>query len=134
MKIQKSAEDYLETILIIHQRKGNVHAIDIANELSFSKPSVSIAMKNLKENGYITVNENNEISLTASGLAIAETIYERHTLLSQWLTRLGVPPEIAAEDACKMEHVISKESFAAIKQHAQGSVSAMQEKGEAASC
>ena len=84
MKIQKSAEDYLETILILYNRRGTVHAIDIANELAFSKPSVSVAMKNLRENGYICVNENNEITLTESGRKIAETIYERHTLLSNW--------------------------------------------------
>ena len=93
MKIQKSAEDYLETILILYNRRGTVHAIDIANELAFSKPSVSVAMKNLRENGYITVNENNEISLTEPGRKIAETIYERHTLLSGWLMALGVDPE-----------------------------------------
>ena len=115
MKIQKSAEDYLETILILYNRRGTVHAIDIANELAFSKPSVSVAMKNLRENGYITVNENNEISLTEPGRKIAETIYERHTLLSGWLMALAV------EDACRMEHVISAESFAAIKNHVQKS-------------
>ena len=113
MKIQKSAEDYLETILILYNRRGTVHAIDIANELAFSKPSVSVAMKNLRENGYICVNENNEITLTESGRKIAETIYERHTLLSNWLVALGVDPKTAAEDACRMEHVISSESFAA---------------------
>lgn len=121
MKIQRSAEDYLETILILHQRNGCVHAIDIANELSFSKPSVSVAMKNLRENGYILVNDNNEITLTDTGRAIAETIYERHTLLSSWLETLGVSAKTAAEDACRMEHVISAESFAAIKQHVQHS-------------
>lgn len=118
LKIQKSAEDYLETILILYNRQGSVHAIDIANELAFSKPSVSVAMKNLRENGYIAVSKNNEISLTESGRAIAETIYERHTLLSSWLVALGVSPETAAEDACRMEHVISAESFEAIKRHA----------------
>lgn len=110
MKIQKSAEDYLETILILYNRRGTVHAIDIANELAFSKPSVSVAMKNLRENGYICVNENNEITLTESGRKIAETIYERHTLLSNWLVALGVDPKTAAEDACRMEHVISSEA------------------------
>lgn len=125
MKIQKSAEDYLETILILHHRQGSVHAVDIANELEFSKPSVSVAMKNLRENGYISVDTNNEIGLTKQGLAIAETIYERHTLLSGWLEMLGVAPEIAVEDACRMEHVISAESFAAIKQHVQASKDAL---------
>lgn len=119
MKIQKSAEDYLETILVLFQRNGSVHAVDIANELEFSKPSVSVAMKNLRENGYIAVDRNNEITLTDAGKKIAETIYERHTLLSSWLQTLGVSAETAAEDACRMEHVISAESFAAIKRHAE---------------
>ena len=119
MKIQKSAEDYRETILVLFQRNGSVHAVDIANELEFSKPSVSVAMKNLRENGYIAVDRNNEITLTDAGKKIAETIYERHTLLSSWLQALGVSAETAAEDACRMEHVISAESFAAIKRHAE---------------
>lgn len=123
MKIHKSAEDYLERILIIFNRKGSVHAIDIANELEFSKPSVSVAMKNLRENGYITVDESNVISLTSAGRAIAEKIYERHLLLTRWLCDLGVSPEVAADDACKMEHVISEESFRALKAH----VSALEE-------
>ena len=117
MKIQESAENYLETIYMLHQRKGAVRSIDIVNELSFSKPSVSVAMKNLRENGYVTVNEHGHISLTASGLQIAETIYERHTLLSSWLEFLGVDSKIAAQDACRIEHVISPESFQAIKTH-----------------
>ncbi len=116
MKIQKSAEDYLETILIIFNRKGSVHAVDIANELDFSKPSVSVAMKNLRENGYISVDDSNEITLTETGRAIAEKIYERHLLLNEWLIDLGVSPETAAEDACKIEHDISAESFNALKQ------------------
>lgn len=115
MKIHKSAEDYLETILVLFHRTGSVHAVDIANELEFSKPSVSVAMKNLRENGYITVNQNNEITLTEAGKEIAETIYERHTLLSDWLMALGVSQKTAVEDACRIEHVISAESFAAIK-------------------
>ena len=121
MVIHESAEDYLESILVLQQRRGQVRSIDIVNELGYSKPSVSIAMKKLRENGYITVNENNEISLTEPGRKIAETIYERHTLLSGWLMALGVDPEIAVEDACRMEHVISAESFAAIKNHVQKS-------------
>lgn len=118
MKIQESAENYLETILILKQKTGSVRSIDIANELGFSKPSVSIAMKNLKENGYIVIDSSGMISLTDKGREIAEKIYERHTLLTEWLIRLGVSPEIAAEDACRMEHVVSAESFAAIKKHA----------------
>ena len=121
MVIHESAEDYLESILVLQQRRGQVRSIDIVNELGYSKPSVSIAKKKLRENGYITVNENNEISLTAPGRKIAATIYERHTLLSGWLMALGVDPEIAVEDACRMEHVISAESFAAIKNHVQKS-------------
>ncbi len=118
MKIQESAENYLEAILILGQRNGTVRSIDVANELGFSKPSVSIAMKNLRENGYITVDESGLISLTDKGRDIAETIYERHTLLSDWLIRLGVDEKTAVQDACRMEHVISAESFAAIKRHA----------------
>lgn len=115
MKIQESAENYLETILILYQRKGYVRAIDIAAELGFSKPSVSVAMKHLRENGCIQVDTFGHITLTAAGREIAERIYERHTFLSKWLTSLGVNPKVAAEDACRIEHVISAESFAAIQ-------------------
>ena len=119
MQIRESAENYLETILILSQRKGKgeVGSIDIVNELEFSKPSVSVAMKNLRENGYITVDKDGYIRLTDKGLEIAEKMYERHTLLSQWLIKLGVDEKVAVEDACRMEHVISAESFAAIKKH-----------------
>lgn len=115
MAIHESGEDYLEAILMIKKRSGNVRSIDIARELSFSKPSVSVAMKNLKTSNYITVDENGFINLTEAGQEIAEKIYERHTFLTNWLTSLGVDPEVAAEDACKMEHAISSESFSAIK-------------------
>ncbi len=117
MKIQESAENYLETILILSQRQAHVRSIDIANELEFSKPSVSVAMKNLRENGYIKVDSDGYITLTEAGLSIASTIYERHTLLSNWLIYLGVNPKTASEDACRMEHVISAESFDAFKHH-----------------
>lgn len=119
MQIRESAENYLEKILILSQRKGKgeVRSIDIVNELEFSKPSVSVAMKNLRENGYITVDKDGYIRLTDKGLEIAEKMYERHTLLSQWLIKLGVDEKVAVEDACRMEHVISAESFAAIKKH-----------------
>ena len=119
MQIRESAENYLETILILSQRKGKgeVRSIDIVNELEFSKPSVSVAMKNLRENGYITVDKDGYIRLTDKGLEIAEKMYERHTLLSQWLIKLGVDDKVAVEDACRMEHVISAESFAASKKH-----------------
>ena len=115
MKIQESAEDYLETILILQNRKGSVRSIDIVNELGDSKPSVSIAMKNLRENGYIEMGADGYITLLEPGKAIAEKTYERHTFLSQWLTSLGVDPEIAAKDACRIEHVIIAQSFDAIK-------------------
>lgn len=117
MKIQESAENYLETILILKNRNGLVRSIDIVNELEYSKPSVSIAMKNLRENGYIEMDSKGYITLADSGREIAEKIYERHTFLSGWLIELGVSPEIAVEDACRMEHVISSESFSAIKAH-----------------
>lgn len=117
MKIQESAENYLETILILQKRTGAVRSIDIAAELNFSKPSVSVAMRNLRENGYIEVDKEGHIALLDQGRKIAEKIYERHTLISDWLTALGVNPSVAAEDACRIEHVISEESFAAIKAH-----------------
>lgn len=115
MKIHESAENYLETILVLEKRLGHVRSIDIATELGFSKPSVSVAMKNLRQNGYVTVNNDGYIVLTEAGLSIAESIYERHTILSQWLISLGVDEEIAAEDACRMEHILSTQSFQAIK-------------------
>lgn len=120
MKIHESAENYLETILILSRQQPHVRSIDIAAELNFSKPSVSVAMKNLRENGYILVNKEGHITLTESGLRIAETMYERHTLISNWLITLGVNPRTAVEDACRIEHVISAESFDAIKKHTQG--------------
>lgn len=117
MKIQESAENYLETILILSQEKPMVRSIDIVNELEITKPSVSVAMKNLRENGYINMASDGYITLTDKGRSIAETMYERHTLLSDWLTFLGVDRKTAIEDACRMEHVISAESFEAIKKH-----------------
>lgn len=118
MKIQESAENYLEAILTLGKEKAEVHAIDIASHLEFSKPSVSIAMKKLRESGHINVDEFGHITLTDSGREIAERIYERHTFLSQWLESMGVPSQIAAEDACRMEHVVSNESFEAIRRFA----------------
>ncbi len=115
MKIQESAENYLETILMLKNSKGSVRSVDIANELEFSKPSVSIAMKNLRENGYIEVDSNGYITLLPSGKEIAEKMYERHTTLSNWLVDIGVPKEIATDDACRIEHIISTETFEAIK-------------------
>ena len=124
MTIHESAENYLETILILKNRIGQVRSIDIANELSVSKPSVSVAMKNLRTNGYIEVDKDGYISLLESGSAIAEKIYERHTLLTEWLTALGVSPSTAAEDACRIEHVISSETFDALKKHSKSGKSA----------
>ena len=120
MKIQESAENYLEAILVLQKRKGVVRSIDIANELSFSKPSVSVAMKNLRTNGYIEVDGDGYISLLDKGREIAEKIYERHTLISSWLVRMGVSPETASEDACRIEHVISAETFEKLKEHVAG--------------
>lgn len=117
MTMNESAENYLETILVLSHSLPVVRSVDIANEMGFKKSSVSVAMKNLRENGYILVSDSGFITLTDSGMEIAEMIYERHTLLSTWLETLGVDKEIAAQDACKMEHVISKESFDAIKRH-----------------
>ena len=115
MQIHESAENYLETILMLSKKLPVVRSVDIANELDFKKSSVSIAMKNLREGGKITVTQAGYIYLTDSGRAIAEMIYERHEWLTNWLISLGVDSSIAAEDACKMEHVISKESFEALK-------------------
>lgn len=114
----ESAENYLETILELSQQLPAVRSVDIANELGYKKSSVSVAMKNLREKGHITVSEEGFLKLTDSGRAIAEMIRERHQLLTMWLTRLGVPEDIASEDACKLEHVLSAESFEAIKKHA----------------
>ena len=118
MEIHESAENYLETILILQKRQGQVRSIDIASELSFSKPSVSVAMKNLRLNGYIDVSKDGYITLLDKGREIAEKMYERHTLFSDWLIALGVSPQVAAEDACRIEHVISNETFEAFKAHA----------------
>lgn len=116
----ESAENYLETILELSQQSPAVRSVDIANELGFKKSSVSVAMKNLREKGHITVTEEGFLKLTQSGQKIAEMIRERHQLLTMWLTRLGVPEDIASEDACKLEHVLSAESFEAIKKFANG--------------
>ena len=118
MKIHESAENYLETILVLQQRKGSVRSIDIANELEFSKPSVSVAMKNLRLKGYIEVDAAGQIQLLPEGRAIAEAVLEKHKMMTAFLIALGVSPEVAAEDACRIEHVLSDESFEAIKNHA----------------
>ncbi len=124
-RILESKENYLETILILRNRQGNVRSVDIAAEMDFTKPSVSVAMKNLRNEGCIEVDKNGYITLTEKGLEIAEKVYERHLLFTDWLTSLGIPKETAEEDACRMEHCLSAESFAAIKgyieKHGKGS-------------
>ena len=117
LKTMESAENYLETILILKTRNGSVRSIDIAHELDFSKPSVSVAMKRLREKEYITVEDGGLIEFTDKGRKLAESIYERHVLLTKALVSLGVDPETAAEDACRVEHYISQETFDKIKEH-----------------
>ena len=117
MKIQESAENYLETILMLSKKNAHVRSIDIANELGFSKPSVSIAMKKLRESELIIVDADGFICLTEIGHEIASKMFERHQLLSDWLVFLGVSQETALEDACRIEHVISQESFDRIREH-----------------
>ena len=118
MNIYESAENYLEAILSLHERNGLVRSIDIANELHFSKPSVSVAMKKLRESGYIEMDKEGFISLLPAGEEIASRIYERHKLRTRFFIRLGVDPEVAAADACKVEHDLSDETFQKIKEHA----------------
>ena len=117
MKTHESAENYLETILILGKQKKPIRSVDIANELVFSKPSVSVAMKNLRENGHIIMDTDGHITLTDSGRAIAQKMYDRHMLISNWLISLGVDKEVAVNDACKIEHDMSEQSFLAIQKH-----------------
>ena len=117
MRIHKSAEDYLEMILRLTEEKGYARSVDIAQGLSVSKPSVSVAMKQLREGGYIVMDKDNYISLTEPGMEIAQRIYERHKVLTRMLTLIGVSPEVAQEDACKVEHDISPQTFDAIRAH-----------------
>ena len=119
-KSEESVEDYLETILVLSKQLPVVRSIDIANELEYSKPSVSVAMKNLRGKGYITVSSEGYIVLTEEGKKLASDTYERHTLISQWLVELGVSPETASADACRIEHDLSQESFDALKCHILG--------------
>ena len=116
----ESIEDYLETILSLQKKLGQVRSIDIANEMNFSKPSVSVAMKNLREKGFITTDNSGHILLTESGKKQAEDVLEKHTILTNWLVSLGVNQEIAQEDACRMEHDMSEETFMALKTHILG--------------
>lgn len=117
MRKNESAENYLETIYILSKRLPVVRSVDIATELNFKKPSVSVAMKHLREKNQIVVSDAGFITLTEEGKALAEAIYERHTVLTKMFVMLGVPEEIAAEDACQIEHILSPESFEAIKKH-----------------
>lgn len=117
MSIYESAENYLETILMLKNKTGPVRSIDIVNELDFSKPSVSVAMKKLRESGHIAMDADGYITLTESGMEIAESMYERHTLLINCLTAIGVDNKTATEDACRIEHVISQQTFEKIKEH-----------------
>lgn len=117
MKIQESAENYLEAIHVLMMRNGQVRSIDVAHYTGFSKPSISRAVGLLRDNGYVSIDQNGLLSLTDAGLKIAETIYERHTVLTDLLIKLGVSPETAAEDACRIEHVISAETFEKLKEH-----------------
>ncbi len=116
-KIYESGEDYLETILILHQRIGEVRSIDIVREMELSKPSVSRAMGILREGGFIVIDENGYITLTEAGREVAETIYERHRFFTSWLIEIGVDPQVAAKDACRLEHDISAESFSKMKEY-----------------
>ena len=118
MKIQESAENYLETILVLKKKNGIVRSIDIAKDLGVSKPSVSVAMKNLRNGEYIEMDKEGYITLLDKGREIAEKIYERHTFLTEWLTSIGVDPTVAAEDACRIEHDLSPETFQCLKDHA----------------
>ena len=122
MEIHESAEDYLETILILKERIGQVRSIDIATEMNYTKPSISVAMKKLRENGYILVDKDGFITLTDSGLTIASDIYNRHQVLTNFFVSLGVDKKTAAEDACKIEHDLSAQTFEKIKEHAEKTV------------
>ena len=117
MHLHQSGEDYLEAILELRQERGMVRSIDVAQKLGFSKPSVSRAMAILRNDGYITVEQSGAIILTESGERVARTMLERHHVLTQWLVSLGVSPWVAANDACRMEHALSAETFACIKRH-----------------
>ena len=122
MEIHESAENYLETILMLSNKNPQVRSIDVANELAFSKPSVSVAMKKLRENDYVEFDDLGYIRLTEAGLAIAKDVYERHKIISDLLVSIGVSEETALEDACRVEHVISRETFEKLKEYYLGSV------------
>lgn len=117
MQIKESAENYLEAILMIKKEKGNVRSIDVANHLNFTKPSVSVAMKSFREEGYVTMDNDGSINLTQKGMEIAERVYERHEVIAKALMALGIDEEVAYEDSCKIEHDISQQTFDKIKEH-----------------
>ena len=122
MTINESVEDYLEAILVLKEKNGMVRSIDVVHHMNYSKPSISRAMSLLRENGYITMDKEGLIDLTDAGMEIASRIYERHRLLSKWLVALGVSPETASEDACRIEHDVSDETFQKIKEHIAGRI------------
>ena len=117
MQIHQSAEDYLECILKLSKQRPVVRSLDIANDMNYSKPSISVAMKNLRLIGYMSVDESGFITLTDSGMEIASNIYDRHLILKKWLEFLGISPETAEQDACKIEHTLSKETYTALRKH-----------------
>ena len=117
MALHQSGEDYLEAILVLRQQNGIVRSIDVAQHLGYSKPSVSRAVSILKNSGYLTMEKDGRLELTEMGEERAQLVYERHRFLSEWLVKLGVPPEIAAEDACRIEHDLSPETFSCLKRH-----------------
>lgn len=119
MRVHESSEDYLETILMLKERKGYVRSVDVANELAFTKASVSVAMKKLRENGYVQMEADGSLVLTEAGLTIARRVYDRHRLLTEFFVRLGVDPEVAAQDACRVEHDLSEQTFSKLVEHAQ---------------
>lgn len=120
MKILKSSEDYLETMMMLQEQRGYVRSIDVAEQLGVTKPSVSYATKRLRENGYISMDSSGAITLTQAGMEIAQRMYTRHKLLKDFLIRLGVDEETASEDACKIEHDLSEQTFEAIRRHVNG--------------
>lgn len=117
MKMQESAENYLEAIYVLCQEKGSVRSIDVAHYMGFSKPSISRAVGLLRDNGFVAIDQNGLLTLTEAGLKTAQSVYERHTVLTDWLVSIGVERETAAQDACRIEHVISRESFDKLKAH-----------------
>ena len=127
MSLHRSGEDYLEAILVLREKNGSVHSIDVAQHLGYSKPSVSRAVSLLKGEGYLTMEKDGRLELTQTGVEVARNIYERHRFLKQWLIRLGVSESVAEEDACKIEHNISDETFLCLKRHAESLAGAMEQ-------